>query len=82
MSKNAKELSFEEALDQLEKLVGSMEDGDIPLTELVEKFEEGSKLLKTCESQLKRAELKIEKLRETDKEPVTDLFEPEADTDN
>jgi len=42
-----------------------MEDGRIPLAELIAKFEEGNKLLKVCETRLKDAELKIEQLKRT-----------------
>jgi len=56
-------LSFETALGQLESIVESMESGDVPLAELLAKFEEGNKLLKVCESRLKDAELKIEQLK-------------------
>lgn len=61
-AKDAK-LSFEAALGKLESIVESMESGDVPLAELLAKFEEGSKLLKVCESRLKDAELKIEQLK-------------------
>jgi len=40
-----------------------MESGDVPLAELLAKFEEGNTLLKTCETRLKEAELKIEQLK-------------------
>jgi len=40
-----------------------MEEGQIPLEELVNKFEEGQTLLKNCTIRLKCAELKIEKLK-------------------
>ena len=56
-------LSFETALGKLETIVETMESGDVPLAELLAKFEEGSKLLKVCESRLKDAELKIEQLK-------------------
>jgi len=56
-------LSFEAALSQLESIVESMESGDVPLAELLAKFEEGNKLLKVCEARLKDAELKIEVLK-------------------
>lgn len=55
--------SFEEALARLETIVESMESGDVPLAELLAKFEEGNTLLKTCEARLKDAELKIEQLK-------------------
>ena len=56
-------LSFEAALTKLEAIVDSMESGDVPLADLLAKYEEGTKLLKACESRLKEAELKIEKLK-------------------
>ena len=55
--------AFESALTQLETIVETMESGDVPLAELLAKFEEGNKLLKICESRLKEAELKIELLK-------------------
>ncbi len=39
-----------------------MESGQVPLAELLSKFEDGNKLLKICETRLKDAELKIEQL--------------------
>lgn len=54
--------TFEESVERLEALIQAMENGDTPLAELVAKFEEGSKLLKQCQTQLKEAELKIEQL--------------------
>lgn len=56
-------LSFEAALGKLETVVEAMESGDVPLAELLAKFEEGSRLLKVCEARLKDAELKIEQLK-------------------
>ncbi|MBP6508493.1 MAG: exodeoxyribonuclease VII small subunit [Opitutaceae bacterium] len=55
--------SFESALTKLESIVESMESGDVPLADLLAKFEEGTKLLKVCETRLKEAELKIEQLK-------------------
>lgn len=56
-------LSFEAALGRLETIVESMESGEVPLAELLAKFEDGTKLLKICEARLKDAELKIEQLK-------------------
>jgi exodeoxyribonuclease VII small subunit len=56
-------LSFETALGKLESIVESMESGDVPLAELLAKFDEGNNLLKMCEARLKDAELKIEQLK-------------------
>ena len=56
-------LSFEAALARLEAVVDAMEQGEVPLADLLGKYEEGSRLLKVCEARLKEAELRIEKLR-------------------
>lgn len=79
MSSKKKEPTFEEALASLEALVASMESGEVPLATLVEKFEEGSRLVKTCEERLKQAELKIEKLRTENTEAVLEPFAPDAE---
>ena len=56
-------LSFETALEKLETIVESMESGDVPLADLLAKFEEGNTLLRHCETRLKEAEIKIEQLK-------------------
>lgn len=56
-------LTFEDALSQLETIVDAMESGDVPLADLLAKYEEGNKLLKICETRLKDAEMKIELLK-------------------
>ncbi|MGJ8653836.1 MAG: exodeoxyribonuclease VII small subunit [Opitutaceae bacterium] len=74
MPKKSTEPTFEKALESLEGIIESMESGEIALADLVTKFEEGSKLLKTCQAQLKEAEIKIEKLnlKTGDVEPFDD----------
>ena len=59
----APEPSFEDAMHRLEAIVEAMEAGDVPLGELLAKYEEGSRLLAVCEQRLKAAELKIEQLK-------------------
>ena len=68
-------LSFETALTKLEAIVDSKEQGEVPLAELLAKYEEGSKLLKVCEGRLKDAELKIEKLKKTKDGAAFEPFE-------
>ncbi len=50
-------------MHRLEGIVEAMESGDVPLAELLARFEEGNKLLTLCEERLKYAELKIEQLK-------------------
>ena len=52
-------LSFEEALQTLESLIQKMETGDIPLADLIDTYEKGSEVLKTCEKHLEDAELRL-----------------------
>ena len=72
-------LTFEAALTQLESIVESMESGDVPLAELLAKFEEGNKLLKVCEARLKDAELKIELLKKQKEGVAFTKFETSSD---
>lgn len=70
-------LGFETALARLETLVDAMEQGEVPLAELLGQYEEGTKLLKVCEARLKEAELKIEKLKkQKDGSASFEAFEP------
>jgi exodeoxyribonuclease VII small subunit len=62
MSIQINQLTFEQSLERLESIIESMEAGNTALADLVAKFEEGSTLLKSCQSQLNEAELKIDKL--------------------
>ena len=67
--------SFEKSMDALEAIVESMESGDTPLDKLVEKFEAGTIHLKNCQTHLKEAELKIEKLKQTTAEISVESIE-------
>lgn len=58
-------LSFEDALEQLESIVESLESGDTPLEKLVAQYERGTELLDHCRKQLGEAELRIQKIEKT-----------------
>lgn len=73
--------SFEDALARLESIVESMESGDVPLAELLAKFEEGNGLLRACEARLKDAELKIDQLKKSkDGSAALLTFEPKRES--
>lgn len=61
-SKPAKtqEQTFETAIDRLEAIVNSMEGEKLPLEDLIDLYEEGAKLVKTCQEKLDAAEKRIE----------------------
>ena len=56
------EETFEEALKKLESIVTRLEDGDIPLEESLQLFEEGVKLSRFCANKLDEAEKRVETL--------------------
>lgn len=57
-----KDLSFEDALRELEGIVSRLERGDAPLEESIDIYERGAKLKKYCEDKLKAAQLKVDKI--------------------
>lgn len=54
------EKSFERSLEELETIVGKLENGDLPLEESLELFEKGIKLSRECRDRLTSAERKIQ----------------------
>ncbi len=73
--------SFEQALAKLESIVDSMEQGQVPLADLLAHYEEGSKLLDVCETRLKDAELKIELLKKKRDDATLEPFGSERAAD-
>ena len=57
-----KELSFEQALSELEDIVAKLERGDAPLDESIDIYERGALLKKLCEDKLQAAQLKVDKI--------------------
>lgn len=62
MSDDVKEMSFEQAIAELEKVVGQLERGDVALDESIALYERGAELRKRCQDKLKEAEEKVAKL--------------------
>ena len=60
--KPVKELSYEEALAELEGIVESLEDGQSQLDESMKLFERGQALVTHCGALLESAQLKVQKL--------------------
>lgn len=55
-------LPFEKAVAELEALVGRLERGDVALEESIALYERGEKLKRRCETLLREAEARIEKI--------------------
>jgi exodeoxyribonuclease VII small subunit len=59
---DVKAMSFEKALNELEAIVSRLEKGEAPLQESITIYERGQALKEHCESLLKAAEARIEKI--------------------
>jgi len=73
------DLSFEDAMRELEAVVGQLERGDVPLDQSIALYERGAKLKARCEAKLKEAEEKVAAITldgagsPTGTTPVTDM---------
>ena len=63
MFEDIKNMSFEDAMTELESIIKKMEAGDVKLDQSVAFYERGIALKDHCESILKNAKLKIEKIQ-------------------
>ena len=63
-------MSFEDAMKELEKLVDSLDKGDVSLEEAISAYDRGSQLKEYCEKKLNEAKMKIETIQSSDKEDV------------
>ncbi|MDY0408397.1 exodeoxyribonuclease VII small subunit [Virgibacillus soli] len=57
MSKS--EVSFEEALEQLEVIVNKLEEGNVPIEKAIDYYQEGMKLSKLCSDKLQSVQEKM-----------------------
>ena len=71
------ELSFEQALEELEEIVAALEAGQVPLDETLVRFERAMALKERCASLLEAAEARISKL--LDEQGNTEPFAGEDD---
>ena len=76
-STESAEHTFETAMQRLESIVQAMDTDDLPLEDLIVRYEEGIKLVQVCETKLKAAEKKIEIItRKAHGKPELAEFEP------
>lgn len=67
--------SFEENMEELEKVVAELEKGDLNLDDSVSRFEQGIKISKECSKMLEEAEKKITILVKKDDEMKEENFQ-------
>ncbi len=62
ISKNVTNLSFEQAMQELEILVRRLEEGRLPLEEAMQAYERGTLLKNHCETKLQAAKLRVDQV--------------------
>ncbi len=76
--KKPENLSFEEALNELESLVDHLEQGEISLEDSLKSFERGVALTRSCQQALSEAEQKVSILSEKSLDAEPEAFESDA----
>lgn len=73
-----KKMNFEQSIQRLDEIVRHLESGDMPLSDSLTLFQEGTKLISACTEMLDEAEQTVVKLRKgADRNPVELPFEGE-----
>ena len=57
------EMSFEDAMRELEQVVNDLERGDVALEDSIKLYERGAELKKHCQKKLDEARMKVDKIR-------------------
>ena len=70
-SDKKKSLNFESTLSEIEKIIESLEEGNLTLENSIKAYEKGISLTKACQKMLSDAELKIKKLSSKEGEDVS-----------
>jgi len=63
--------SYEDALGELDRLVGAMEAGQLPLDRLLESYKRGTELLSFCRTRLEAVEQQVRVLEDGQLKPLT-----------
>ncbi len=78
---NQANATFESSMQRLEQIVRALERGDAPLEESLKLFQEGTELVRRCQSLLDNAELQVKKvMTAADGSPVMEDFNDEPVT--
>ncbi len=72
------EMTFEQAMSELERIVTELERGDVPLEDSISLYEKGAELKKRCETKLKEAEQKVAAITLDEDGSVTGTKPPEG----
>lgn len=62
MVKELKELSFEDSISKVEKIIDKLQSGDMELEISLEEFKQGLDLINQAQKKLDKASLKVQKI--------------------
>lgn len=79
MAKKPENLTFEESLCELERIVSELEQGDVSLDDALKQFERGIKLVRNSQGKLEQAQQKVAILMADDENAPLTPFAPEVE---
>jgi len=79
VAKKSENLTFEQSLAELERIVSELEQGDVSLDDALKQFERGIGLVRASQAKLEQAEQKVAILLKQDKDAPLDDFLPEGE---
>jgi exodeoxyribonuclease VII small subunit len=71
-------VQFEQSLDELEKLVARMEQGDQSLDDSLQSYERGIALYRNCQTALEQAQLRVKLLYDPASPEDAEDFDPQT----
>jgi len=71
--KDIKKMKYEEAMQELEKVLADLENGSLELDRMLERFEFGKELLAHCQEMLEKAELRIREIKPATGNPTENV---------
>ncbi|AQS37402.1 Exodeoxyribonuclease VII small subunit [Shewanella psychrophila] len=79
MAKKPENLTFEESLTELERIVSDLEQGDVSLDDALKQFERGIKLVRNSQGKLEQAQQKVSILMQEDEDASLTSFTSEGE---
>ncbi|MBE7215049.1 exodeoxyribonuclease VII small subunit [Shewanella benthica] len=79
MAKKPENLTFEESLTELERIVSDLEQGDVSLDDALKQFERGIKLVRNSQGKLEQAQQKVSILMQEDENSSLSPFDSEGE---
>jgi exodeoxyribonuclease VII small subunit len=76
--KASEEMTFEEALAELESIVQQLEAGELALEEMVSLYQRGQQLATHCQARLDKIELRVQQLQPDGVVEVAEITDPET----